>query len=309
MKLLSTTFQTITENTTTQDTKLDVLFNEFEKGLHSSEPVNSIKLKSLVNALYVLKDLESYKVKMSSLRKLYPAISTSCTMIGRAFAKNYGYAGDFEIIDKIYTKHISEDPNYAKWDIFLQSLHSAKAVRNRKDFFIDKMTQLSNNKPQSVLNLASGPCRDILELFESNEDLQYSFDCVELDKNAIEYAQSLLGYFGGHVNFINKNIFRFMPEKKYDIIWSAGLFDYFDDKTFIRILKRLINSNPDAKIIIGNFCDTNPTRKLMEVLSEWNLHHRSRERLIEIAIAAGAKEDSIKVGVEPEGVNLFLEIN
>jgi len=160
-----------------------------------------------------------------------------------------------------------------------------------------------------VLNLASGPCRDILEFYQQTNNLNYFFDCVELDNNAIAYAKELLGIYNTNVNFINENVFRFQPSTKYDIIWSAGLFDYFDDVTFEKILGRLITSNPKAKIIIGNFSDSNPTMPYMEIIGEWYLNYRSAEKLKEIAINAGANEKSISIEAEPEGVNLFLNIN
>jgi extracellular factor (EF) 3-hydroxypalmitic acid methyl ester biosynthesis protein len=36
------------------------------------------------------------------------------TMQGLALRKPHGYAGDFEIIDRIYTQHISSNPTHAR---------------------------------------------------------------------------------------------------------------------------------------------------------------------------------------------------
>src|SRR5687768_5536449 len=54
---------------------------------------------------------------------------------GFALSKPHGYAGDYEIIDKIYTNHVSENPAYANWDRFFQNNSAPKAVRNRKEYF------------------------------------------------------------------------------------------------------------------------------------------------------------------------------
>jgi hypothetical protein len=59
---------------------------------------------------------------------------------------------------------------------------------------------------------------------------------------------------------------------------------------------------------VGNFSDFNPSRDYMELLGDWVLQHRTRDRLRELALEAGAAEDAIDVQWEPEGVNLFLHV-
>ena len=112
------------------------------------------------------------------------------------------------------------------------------------------------------------------------------------------------------LTFYNKNIFRFQTEKKYDLIWSAGLFDYFDDKTFVRLVSRLKNYvKPGGELIIGNFAVGNPTEGYMELFLDWYLYHRSPEQLTKLAQDAGIPEVSrIKVDQEAAGVNLFMRI-
>jgi len=269
------------------------------------------KFENILTDLFQFSDSAEYKKGMNKIRAKHKAISTNATMQGRGYAKSYGYAGDFEVIDKIYTQHINDDENHRVWDEYFHRQTAPIAVRNRKDYFKALMKQHKKvDSKTEVLNLASGPCRDLKEFYE--EDASHSnfyFDCVELDINAIAYATTLVGDNINKVNFINKNIFRFTPEKTYDIIWSAGLFDYFDDKIFIKILKRLIDSNPNSKIVVGNFDASNHNLPYMEIIGEWYLNYRTPEQLRNLAIAAGANADTIKIESESQGVNLFLHIN
>jgi len=62
----------------------------------------------------------------------------------------------------------------------------------------------------------------------------------------------------------------------------------------------------DGELVIGNFSDSNPTRNYMEIIAEWFLHHRSKEKLITLAHECGLPTSSISVQQEPMGVNLFL---
>ena len=47
------------------------------------------------------------------------------TMQGHAYLKPHGYAGDFELIDKIYTYWKSDDPNLIRWDDYFHSQESS----------------------------------------------------------------------------------------------------------------------------------------------------------------------------------------
>ena len=63
-----------------------------------------------------------------------------------------------------------------------------------------------------------------------------------------------------------------------------------------------------GEYVIGNFSHLNPTKRLMEVLSDWYLHHRTKYDLIRMAVEAEANEDNVKVDMEELGINLFLRI-
>ena len=231
------------------------------------------------------------------------------TMQGFAFQKPHGYAGDYEIIDKIYARSVSTDPSLAKWDLYFHAQHAPKAVRNRKKYFIEELRWAEQQKGRlKVLNVGCGPGRDMYEYLNTYPDSEATFECVDLDPKAISFAQALCSEFADRVLFHHKNIFRFKSPKQYDLIWSAGLFDYLTDKQFMVLLKHLYKMlNTDGEMIVGNFSTNNPTRPYME-FAEWYLHHRDKEHLILLAEMAGFSNDSIYAGEEAEGVNLFLHI-
>jgi hypothetical protein len=77
----------------------------------------------------------------------------------------------------------------------------------------------------------------------------------------------------------------------------------------LHVLKNILKfaSKGNCEIIIGNFSTINPSKNYME-LFEWNLHHRSPQKLIYLAESCGLNSDQISVSTEEEGVNLFLHI-
>ncbi len=234
------------------------------------------------------------------------------SMIGFSFRKPNGYAGDYELIDRIYQQWKSpENETFHKWDAYYHDLQAARAVRNRKEYLKEQLRNLTEKIDSPiVLNLASGPCSDLYEYFTSCPKTPIKFDCLDLDLNAIEYGSAVCDNYINRIHFINKNAFRYSPQKKYHLIWSAGLFDYFSDKLFIRLTNRMYKLlEKGGELVVGNFSTNNPSRGLMEVMLQWYLHHRDEKMLMELAIKAGVPSDKIRVSAEQTGVNLFLHMS
>ena len=231
------------------------------------------------------------------------------TMQGFVVQKPHGYAGDFEIIDRIYTNWLSPKVHLQKWDKFFHWQAAPKAVRNRKGFFKQLLEDIdrSDSDFPDVLNVGSGPGRDVYEYLNKNPNTKIQIDCLDMDSSAIEYSKKLIGK-KQNVEFICRNAFRFKPTKKYDLIWSAGLFDYLDENQFTYLLKSLYGMlESTGRLVIGNFSELNTSREYME-FGEWFLHHRSEADLIRLAEQAGIKPGYISVCKEPSGVNLFLAL-
>lgn len=256
---------------------------------------------------YVMERKELVQTLQTSLSK----VLTTDTMIGWGYTKPYGYAGDFQIIDNIYQQKVSPDPKFYKWDLFFNDFTAARAVRNRKTYFKNLLLKntLAHQGTYQVLNVASGPARDLLEFLEENPGVDIHFTCIELDVKAIAYAKNLLKDHLDKVTFIQQNIFRFRSTAQFDLVWSAGLFDYFEDSVFVRIFQRLLtNVKSNGKMVIGNFHPRNESRPVMEIIGDWYLHHRTNAELEDLAQQAGVAKNAICIEAEPEGVNLFLQV-
>ena len=233
----------------------------------------------------------------------------SDTMQGVVTIKPYGYAGDFEVIDRIYQYSLSKNAELRRWDEYFQSREACQAVRNRKDYFISLLDAMASKHPNlRILNVGCGPARDVLE-YCSHGNGFIKFECVDMDKEAISYAKKVCSNILDHVTFHHCNIFRYRDEKPYKLIWSAGLFDYLDDRSFIALLGRLYKLlEPDGQIVVGNFSTQNPTRDYME-FGEWFLRHRTEDDLLSLVEATKIKGISASIGKEPQGINLFLHIS
>jgi extracellular factor (EF) 3-hydroxypalmitic acid methyl ester biosynthesis protein len=234
------------------------------------------------------------------------------TLIGHGFVKPFGYPGDFTIIHAIYKNSFNPDPKYSNWDKFFQNQPGAQAVRNRKEYFLNYCRKLeeSDRKEVNILILGCGPATDVNEFYELYPESRLRFHLIDFDQNALDFAGQQNKKINGNIQYFRINVLRFKPLKMYDLIWSAGLFDYFKEKHFIYLINKYLKYLADGgEYVIGNFSHLNPTKRLMEVLSDWHLHHRSKYDLIRMAVEAKADEDRIRIDMEELGVNLFLRIN
>jgi hypothetical protein len=92
-------------------------------------------------------------------------------------------------------------------------------------------------------------------------------------------------------------------------VYSAGLFDYLEDKAFVHLARTLLSSlSEQGHLLIGNFAIGQPSRWFMEYCSEWFLIHRTPEQLMSLGEAAGAERRAMSIMAEPSGINLFLDV-
>ena len=289
-------------NKATPMSQLNTILNQNGPETDQYEIINEF-----VNSLFSEK--KSLQETVDGIKNL-SFLKDTRSIIGHVLKKPFGYAGDFQIIDRLYTNDVSKE--HYLWDKYILNTNAVKAVQNRKTYFKKLILgKIRNSNKCKLLNIASGPARDLKEVYDliSNID-DLDTTCIDMDSNAIDFAKGINDSYLSQIEFVNKNILKYNTAEKYDLVWSAGLFDYFNDKAFLMMLKRMKEwVNPNGEIVVGNFnADYNPTRPVMEILGDWHLQHRSENELIELAIQAGFEKGQISVGREPQNVNLFLHI-
>jgi len=249
--------------------------------------------------------------QVDTFREIIKPSLNENTLIGHGFVKPYGYPGDFHLIHNIYKQKANPHPKYKSWDEFFLNQPAAQAVRNRKDFFLKCCKRLEeiDSKEINVLILGCGPATDVNQYINENRDSKIRFHLLDFDQKAIDFARAQNESSNGSIEYFRINVLRYKPYKYYDLIWSAGLFDYFKEKHFIYLINKYYkNLAENGEFIIGNFSHLNPTKRLMEVLSDWYLNHRSRYDLIRMAVEAEVNEDHVFIDNEELGINMFMRI-
>lgn len=237
--------------------------------------------------------------------------------VHRVYHKPNGYAGDFEMMNHIYKNEAIGH------DLFAKCLHKAileapasQAVRNRVAYLNGKIKEaVSGSKSRlKILSVACGPAIEIQNLLRNHPDLAAKADFYLLDQDmgALKQAKTELMRLAKqnnvkfNVNLVNKAIKNIMEDglgDTYDLIYSAGLFDYFRDKVALLAAKALFEGlNPGGRLIVGNFNTENPSRFLMECVGDWHLEHRSIEAMKALF---GKVAPAVEVESESQNINLF----
>ena len=239
----------------------------------------------------------------------------------RVYNKPLGYAGDFEMMNLIYRQETVGRSLFARC---LQRYYinepAAQAVRNRADYLesvITPMLSVATDKPIHLLSVACGPAMEWQKILHNTQWARPTYvELIDQDIQALQYTQAelkrLKRNFVENLNFtythaaIKNVIAKGIGDKRFDLIYSAGLFDYLSDSVARKAASRLYKAvKPGGALIIGNFNINNPTTLLMEYALDWELIYRSENDLINLFGDIG---DEIEVQKEPLGINLFCVI-
>lgn len=241
----------------------------------------------------------------------------------RSFEKPRGYAGDFEMMNQIYKNDGHADSLFGSCMEKAVQLHEEpRAVRNRSVYLADNIVSLvkSVSSPVDILAVACGPAEEIKKSIQqlSNAELERcNFYLLDQDEDALKYAQKnirlVCAELGktANITLINKGIKEVLLEggtgRKFDLIYSAGLFDYFSDPVATRAGLAFANAlNPKGRLIIGNFNISSPNWFGMLTLFDWRLILRSEADLARLFGYDGYR---LEIESEPENVNLFCKIH
>ncbi|HUK67339.1 MAG TPA: class I SAM-dependent methyltransferase family protein [Streptosporangiaceae bacterium] len=265
-----------------------------------------------------------WRVASRYFHQRFGALIDLSPLAARCFHKPLGYAGDFEMMNMVYrNESLGGTPFGRSLSRVVLDSDAARAVRNRAHYVAEKIeavvTRGGRHRPARILSVAAGPAMEVQLILRNDPALlaagRTQIALIDQDAGALEHAreqiQSLAAEASVDVRLgcLNTSIRTVLAEgldDSYDLIYSAGLFDYLNDRVVRRAGARLVDAlAPGGAAVIGNFDVANPTRPLMELILDWPLHHRSADDLRRLFGDLGT---SMTIEREAAGVNLFAVI-
>ncbi len=239
----------------------------------------------------------------------------------RAYFKPKGYAGDFLMMEAIYRNKPEGDGQLGLLvDRYCLDTPPARAVRERRRLLSklieeEVKTRLGQGaRKVKIMNLACGSNRelfDFLKRFSNTRAVEAL--CMDADKDALTYTNKKVDVFPheAKIMLMQENVIKWSLRRtkhdfeRQDIIYSAGLTDYLDEKLFTALVKRAREYlKPGGVLILSNFSKTNPNKAWMDHILQWKLIHRDEEEM-RCLFRSGGFAEAPNTLHEKEGVNLF----
>lgn len=239
-------------------------------------------------------------------------------LLDRAYMKPRGYAGDFFTIEMIYNDEAAGDGRLGRYiDRWALDLAACRAVKNRRGVLtraLREVLQATAGGPTHVTSLASGPSRELFDLFVDGAPPDLRATCIDIDNQALTYAAGIAEVMSvtDHFSFAQDNVVRLAHGRGKTVlhpqhmIYSIGLTDYLRDDFVVKLLdwiyERLM---PGGKVVIGNFDMSNPNKAFMDHVVEWELIHRTADDMRTLFARSRFQQTPVEVRPEDAGVNLF----
>jgi len=202
-----------------------------------------------------------------------------------SFQKPRGYSGDAELIDYMYrVKSCGANDSYLGKELnsYITVTSVASSVRWRSNHIAESIRYFQQNAGRkiSVLSVASGHLRELAYI--QNADSKISrFLCIDQDTQSNKLVRSTYNQHA-FLEVIDESIVYLLKNRlegqQFDFIYSAGLFDYLDDKVASKMIERLYSIlRPGGTLIIPNFLKGITEKAYMDTFMKWNLIYRDEE--------------------------------
>lgn len=228
-----------------------------------------------------------WPVQVAKIRK-HPVseVLLRCPMTRHSFDKPRGYPGDASLLDWIYY-HDELESNIENATARVLYHHNVRrtapsAVRARAKRLATYIDELPNDG--SMLALACGHFREA-ELSQAIQEGRLSrVHLVDQDERSLKKVEERRIV---NASLEQANVMKYPRNSNssqlYDLVYAAGLFDYFSPKMAQRVANRLWSYvAPGGTLCIPNFNDNIPDAAYLECFMDWWLVYRNGQDMRDI---------------------------
>jgi SAM-dependent methyltransferase len=216
-----------------------------------------------------------------------------CRFFNRSYHKPHGYAGDFRMIEWVYDLEGDPcaDPTQPGivncLDHVFATLPCTRSVWERRHWLARLLREEYRRcgGRLRILDVACGGARYIADFLSSASDARgVDLTLVDQDPAALEYCRTVsLNRWGPQLTTRCLPIHR-LPAAPvggpFDLVISAGLFDYLDVAAGAGLLAHLVGlTAPGGVTAVANFHPADPSRNARDWLTDWPLVHRDEAEL------------------------------
>lgn len=259
-------------------------------------------------------------------RELHPVVLVSPFMF-RSFTKPLGYAGDYEMVNMMLGEPCRGPNTLAKvLNAAAVRADAPRAHRNRITMLTEYLVEetrrvVENSRSFRALNIGCGPASEVQRMLESSwlSD-RADFELVDFNQPTLDYAESQISEAiranrrDTRVNYRLKSVNDLIKEatgqatyetSTYDVVYCAGLFDYFGDPTCEGLIDLFYQwTAPGGLVMVTNVTPGHSTEYFMSHVLEWNLKLRDEQQMLSLA----PKGADVTTKLDETGANVFMLI-
>ena len=208
---------------------------------------------------------------------------------GRAFHKPRGYAGDAEIMDYLYYRNPPAGASSLGQQLFaittmLPNSLSIADRRHRVAQLIDNAAD-ARHRPVRVLAVASGHLREAELSTAIRRGAVREIVALDQDLRSLEVVQR--DYSRLPIKCAPQSIQRLLTPRpdlgKFDVIYSAGMFNYLPDPLAWRLFSFMFDLlSPGGTLMAANFLPGNANRAYMESFMDWRIIMRDETQMMQL---------------------------
>ncbi len=266
------------------------------------------------------------RLPSSELWKIAGQLLEPGWMLYRARIKPRGYAGDYELLGRMYENRLCDDPLGKLLDRYFQEDAAPVAVRNRMRMIAEwivaevrERAAPSATRPIRIAIVGSAFGLDVRDAFvqlTSGERAAVAIALLDLDPAAVEFARAQILPLAAaeSVTGVSGSILKLPvrpqlaePLQGTDLLFCPGIFDYLNDDEAASMLRLFYERlAPGGRMTVFQFAPHNPSRALMEWIGNWYLIYRDELQFRSVANRSAIPSSAMEFGAEPLGVDLFV---
>jgi len=245
----------------------------------------------------------------------------------QAYTKPLGYPGDFQVMEYIYQGNALGDTPFAQVAHAL-GVQIGEFVVRRKDLVRQAIAEVAARRrgPEAsvIASLGAGPAQEIVELLQRDEcgPNPLTVILVDQDSSAMRWAGQKLATANAvrrqvapvHIELRHVSVLRLLREinpaeflTRPDMIYSAGLFDYFSDRTCRVLARRLYDAlRPGGALLLGNMKAGTDMIWPLEMIADWSLNYRTSDNIL--SWADGMRGAEIVLRTDATGYDYLLSV-
>jgi hypothetical protein len=261
----------------------------------------------------------------------------ACPVHRRAYEKPLGYAGDFRLMEMLFARDFLGESLFGRFMYSVTLQHTLAHTVVAREAFMREAVRVAMERdepgPVRVLSMAAGSAIELRKFLGNSEGLSRPLHLFLLDQDEaahetahrrlsrilLEQHQSKLPVTLECLHFSVRQLI--LPQTKeeywlrdellgnFDLIYSAGLYDYLTDAVARRLTSVLYSKlRPGGRLILGNLTEMPDCSWMMEYVVNWPLVYRTEESMDRLRKGVRPTPSHSGVARDATGHCLFLDL-